>query len=246
MAEYFAEGLLTRLLGLGDEAVFGSVDGAARRARELFTFHIVPNMCPDGSVRGHLRTNAAGANLNREWCPTREYDAPTLHRSPEVFHVLAEMDRTGVDFFADIHGDEALPFNFIAGNEGIPNWSDRLQALHGAFLASYSRANSDMQAVISYPPARPNSSSLAMCSKQIGARFDCLSFTLEMPFKDCLSNPDPERGWSPQRSHQLGASMLDPILYVQPSLRAAAVGSDSFPSEDAYIRPTTNYRGVVS
>ena len=24
-------------------------------------------MNPDGSVRGNLRTNAAGANLNREW-----------------------------------------------------------------------------------------------------------------------------------------------------------------------------------
>jgi murein tripeptide amidase MpaA len=40
----------------------------------------------DGSFRGHLRTNAAGANLNREWCTTGAYEAPTLHRSPEVYH----------------------------------------------------------------------------------------------------------------------------------------------------------------
>jgi murein tripeptide amidase MpaA len=40
----------------------------------------------DGSFRGHLRTNACGANLNREWCTTGEYVAPTLERSPEVFH----------------------------------------------------------------------------------------------------------------------------------------------------------------
>ena len=34
----------------------------------------VPNMNPDGSYRGHLRTNAKGANLNREWKkPTQEY-----------------------------------------------------------------------------------------------------------------------------------------------------------------------------
>ncbi len=38
----------------------------------------VPNMNPDGSYRGHLRTNASGANLNREW------KNPTLERSPEV------------------------------------------------------------------------------------------------------------------------------------------------------------------
>ena len=35
-------------------------------------------MNPDGSYRGHLRTNACGANLNREW------KTPTLEKSPEV------------------------------------------------------------------------------------------------------------------------------------------------------------------
>lgn len=35
-------------------------------------------MNPDGSWRGHLRTNAAGANLNREWAK------PSLETSPEV------------------------------------------------------------------------------------------------------------------------------------------------------------------
>jgi murein tripeptide amidase MpaA len=26
------------------------------RLRQLYTFHVVPNMNPDGAVRGHLRT----------------------------------------------------------------------------------------------------------------------------------------------------------------------------------------------
>ena len=38
----------------------------------------MPNVNPDGSIRGHLRTNAVGANLNREW------KEPTVERSPEV------------------------------------------------------------------------------------------------------------------------------------------------------------------
>ena len=46
----------------------------------------VPNMNPDGTWRGHLRTNAAGANLNREW------DSPTPEHSPEVFYVRNKMD----------------------------------------------------------------------------------------------------------------------------------------------------------
>ncbi|HEV2866451.1 MAG TPA: M14-type cytosolic carboxypeptidase, partial [Allosphingosinicella sp.] len=52
MAEWWMEGALEKLL---DEA-----DPVTRRLREKATFHIVPNMNPDGSRRGHLRTNAVG------------------------------------------------------------------------------------------------------------------------------------------------------------------------------------------
>ncbi len=102
MSEYYAEGLLNRLLGLNTGQ---SVDGTVRDACKAYTFYIVPNMCPDGSYRGHLRTNASGQNLNREWCSsgsTQEgtfYEAPTVERSPEVYYVLKKMDETGVDVF---------------------------------------------------------------------------------------------------------------------------------------------------
>ena len=49
----------------------------------------VPNMNPDGTWRGHLRTNASGANLNREW------DQPTKERSPEVYYTRQAMDEIG-------------------------------------------------------------------------------------------------------------------------------------------------------
>jgi len=62
----------------------GARRGPARRARAQAQ---VPNMNPDGSWRGHLRTNAAGANLNREWA------APSAERSPEVLLVRNKMDQ---------------------------------------------------------------------------------------------------------------------------------------------------------
>ena len=93
MAEWFVEGLMDALL-----------DDASPVARKLLTkavFYIVPNMNPDGAVRGNLRTNAAGANLNREWM------TPTLERSPEVLCVKNKIHEVGCDMFFDIHGDEA-------------------------------------------------------------------------------------------------------------------------------------------
>ena len=85
-------------------------------------------MNPDGSRRGHLRTNAVGVNLNREW------HAPTRRESPEVLAIRNAMDATGVDFAMDVHGDEAIPANFLAGFEGIrrdriarPNCSSRFR-----------------------------------------------------------------------------------------------------------------------
>ncbi len=43
--------------------------------------------------------------------------------------------------------------------------------------------------------------------------------TLEMPFKDNADAPNPEQGWSPERSRQLGRSVLEAISAVESGLR---------------------------
>lgn len=245
MAEYYAEGLLTRLLGLDSN---GKVDDQVQKLTDLYTFCIVPLMCPDGAVRGHLRTNACGANLNREWSTKRFYEAPSLQRSPEVFSVLKKMDETGVDIFLDVHGDEELPFNFISGAEKTPKWGKRMESLHGAFVAAYQRANSDMQQKIGYPPPETAEDALKymnVATNQIANRFDCLSMTLEMPFKDCLSNTDPERGWSPERSRELGASVLSPLEYIHQYLRVDGEFWTQLTPDDAYVEPTDDYEAEL-
>ena len=145
MAEFFAEGLLHRILGIGKD---GEIDDTTKKVLDQYRIYIVPCMCPDGAVLGHLRTNSVGANLNREWATVSpDYTAPSSERSPEVHAVLQKMDETGCDFFLDVHGDEELPYVFLSGAEKTPLWdeSERLKYLHGYFVSCYQCANSDIQ-----------------------------------------------------------------------------------------------------
>jgi murein tripeptide amidase MpaA len=205
MAEWWMDGFLKRLLD--------PQDPAGSRLRSGAQLHIVPNMNPDGSVRGHLRCNAAGANLNRVW------HAPTVARSPEVHAVLAAMDHSGVDLCLDVHGDEELPYNFISGGEGIPNWSPRLADLDARFQAAYQAQDRSFQRQHGYPVDAPGEANMTMCTNAVGARFDCCAMTLEMPFKDDANHPDDQVGWSPARSATLGASVIEPLLEVLGALR---------------------------
>mmetsp|Transcript_12575 Transcript_12575/g.13471 ORF Transcript_12575/g.13471 Transcript_12575/m.13471 type:complete len:492 (+) Transcript_12575:10-1485(+) len=245
MAEFYAEGLLKRLVGYDSQ---GDTDGLVRRLLSMYTLYVVPSMNPDGAAAGHLRTNAGGANLNREWCDSvdKDYSAPSLKRSPEVYHVLEKMKETGCNVFCDIHGDEEIPYNFLA-QPCVPNWGLRLKSLHGAFLAAYCRANPDMQQDFGYEPSEfvEGDTILNIANDQIAHRFDCLSVTLEMPFKDCWSNPDAERGWSPARSRSLGASLCEPLFYIHSYLHLDEDDETffkKFPEHDQYILPTSLYR----
>ena len=53
-----------------------------------------------------------------------------------------------------------------------------------------------------------------MCTNYTAHAYDCLAMTLEMPFKDNANAPDTEFGWSPDRSADLGAAVLDAMLAV--------------------------------
>ena len=52
-----------------------------------------------------------------------------------------------------------------------------------------------------------------------GETFDCLSYTVEMPFKDDANHPDERAGWSPERSMHLGHSALDSVVVCLDTLR---------------------------
>ncbi|MDF7775111.1 M14-type cytosolic carboxypeptidase [Sphingomonas sp. AOB5] len=197
MAEWWAEGALEKLTDPDD--------ATAKLLREKTTLHVVPNMNPDGSRRGHLRTNAAGVNLNREW------HSPTPTRSPEVLAVRNAMDETGVAFAMDIHGDEAIPANFLAGYEGIPSWTDAFGEKFYEYGRRLAAATPEFQIEQGYEKSAPGTANLSMSTNQLAERFGAVSMTLEMPFKDHDPNADPEFAWSPARCKVLAAACLDTL-----------------------------------
>ena len=205
MAEWLVEGLLYSLLD--------SDNATGKALLEKANFYIVPNMNPDGSVRGHLRTNAVGTNLNREW------SNPSLEKSPEVFYVINKMQQTGVDLFYDVHGDEEIPFVFLAGSQGTPSYDDRLAHLRNKFAEVLKIASADFQTEEGYAIDAPGTANMTLATHWVAEHFDCLANTLEMPFIDNNNLPDAATGWSPERSIQLGEASLIAMLAVVDELR---------------------------
>jgi murein tripeptide amidase MpaA len=163
-------------------------------------------MNPDGSIEGNLRTNFAGVDLNRSWLN------PDKSKSPESFYIKEKMKEIGVDLFLDIHGDEDIPYAFIAGAEGNPSYNEKLANRDTAFRKAFANATDDFCIENGYDADLPGEGDLNIAANQIGELFNCLSLTIEMPFTDNKFQPDRRYGWSPKRSIALGEAVLSPIL----------------------------------
>ena len=197
-AEWWMEGAI--------ECLIDPADPVARALRKACRIHIVPNCNPDGSRRGHLRTNAVGTNLNREWAD------PTPERSPEVLAIRNRMDETGVDFAIDAHADEAIPAVFIAGFDGIPSWTQAQGDGYDRYQRILDRRTPDFQTKLGYPKAAPGRANLSMSTNQLAERFGAVAMTLEMPYKDLADFPEPEQGWSPERCKLLGRECMAALV----------------------------------
>ncbi len=205
MAGWFMEGLASRLAFDEDEIV--------ARLLETSRLFLVLCMNPDGAFAGNHRTNEAGKDLNRCWWDADEKD------SPEVLAIRKAMYEHGVDFFLDAHGDEHVPYVFVAGAEGNPHYTDRIEALEDAYSNAMLEASDDFQTEEGYPKDAPGKGDLRCAGNYVGEAFDCLSLTLEMPFKDNANAPDERVGWSPDRCRTLGATTLKAIAEMVDDLR---------------------------
>jgi murein tripeptide amidase MpaA len=198
MASWWMEGALERLLDPSD--------AAAQALRAAATVHLVPLVNVDGAARGNLRGNAAGLDLNRQW------HGPDPAKAPEVAAVLAAMDRAGVDFSLDVHGDETLPHVFVDGADvdpkSTPGQTLGIERFRQALLAE----SPAFQTKVGYPPTYAGDEAPGMCTRAVARRYGAVAATLEMPFKDSLEAPDALAGWSIAASRRLGRDTLPAVL----------------------------------
>ncbi|MNQ29478.1 Zinc carboxypeptidase [compost metagenome] len=205
MAEWFMEGVIERLQQHNDPELNKLLASA--------DLYLVPNMNPDGAFHGHLRTNAMGQDLNRAW----QSASPDI--SPEVFFVQQQMEKYGVDLFLDIHGDEEIPYVFTAGCEGNPGYTPRIAKLEEHFRSHLKHKTRDFQTTHGYTRDEPGKANMTLACNSVGEQFDCLSLTLEMPFKDNNDAPNAHTGWSGKRSMQLGKDVLSTVADMVGALR---------------------------
>jgi hypothetical protein len=183
-------------------------DPHTRKLLARCRIHVVPNCNPDGSCRGHLRTNFAGREPQPRMGRTQRDTQP----------------RSAVHPQCDGRNRRAL-------GDGRPWRRSHPRRLHGRVRRhpfSWTEAQGERYTRAS-PPASPNAPPISRpgwampfraparptspcrptsLPNALGTSHGCVSMTLEMPFKDTIDANDPEQGWSPERSKLLARECL--------------------------------------
>ena len=109
--------------------------------------------------------------------------------------------------------------DFIISGDRMPSLTDRLLQLRTRFDEALAQASPDHTTEYGYPRDGERPVQPTLCSSWVAEKFACLALTLEMPFKDHADLPEPRAGWSPERSHRLGAASLEALNAVVDDLR---------------------------
>jgi len=106
-ASFVLDGLLEMLLRPSDPR--------SKLLRRMFVFRFVPQLNPDGVVRGHYRHDSFGVNLNRVYWPKPD---ARKHPPQAALMVLARAaaKRNGLALFLDLHAHATKRGVFIYGN----------------------------------------------------------------------------------------------------------------------------------
>lgn len=168
MAEYCIDAMMRRLAN--------GEDATVKRLLEAgIALYCVPNINPDGTASGNLRANAAGIDLNRDWKQTVE------PKSIEVAGLLKAMEAEGVDFFLDLHGDEACQYVWLVQphKDLVTPKNAPLQELMESYVH-------DRYAEYGPMPEGETPVDSGMAIDYVAWKFKCPTLIVELPFKDTI------------------------------------------------------------
>lgn len=199
-ASWWMEGFIRALLARDDPRMTAFLDRVH--------LSIVPNMNPSGSRLGYHRSNECGVNLNASWAAPSPQDAAPVH------HVLERMRRTGVDFCLDVHGDEELPYAFVANVDRVHPVPPEIEAVRERFQQQLGALDAAFRPNAGRTRAHTLAAPLGFCGPQIISRFKAPALTLEMPFKTIPQPDGSRREFGVDGSIRLGRACLTALQQV--------------------------------
>mmetsp|Transcript_23731 Transcript_23731/g.49445 ORF Transcript_23731/g.49445 Transcript_23731/m.49445 type:complete len:422 (+) Transcript_23731:34-1299(+) len=221
-ASWFCEGVLSRLT---------EMSSSPSALLKNCVIIVVPNVNPDGGVRGHLRTNAKGANLNRCWGGTfhglENVAGQTNPKAVEVEAMVRGMKAMdGVDLMMDVHQDEEKPYVFISKSPlGCPSCTPEIKAMREKFESILQSRSPDFLTPgpvepVGYPVPDPGKANLSICSASVAEAFPgCLSMTMEHPYKGNVNRGGEfVEGFTIDQCRGLGKDTVDAIEEILPHL----------------------------
>ena len=97
-------------------------DARAARLRELYVFHLVPMLNPDGAFRGHYRHDTLGQNLNRHYESPDPATQPSCAAVKALLVAAAKEERLA--FYLDLHAHANKRGVFAFGNSDLAGGGD--------------------------------------------------------------------------------------------------------------------------
>jgi murein tripeptide amidase MpaA len=223
-ASWFCDGVLNKLTQLCDARAAGQ----AVPLLDQCVFVVVPNCNPDGGVRGHLRTNASGANLNRCWGGLHgltKVAGQTTPPAPEVEALIAGMKSLpSLDVMLDIHQDEEKPYVFISKTPyGCPSCTKEIRETREKFLGFLRKRSPDFETPgpvdpVGYPEPEPGKANLSICSAAVAEAFPgCISMTMEHPYKgNDNAGEVAKEGFTVKQCRDLGEATIEALGDILP------------------------------
>lgn len=114
-----------------------------------------------------------------------------------------------------MHGDEALPYCFVAGFDGVPNLRQNRTELVRRYRHSLTELSPGFQEVHGYGADAPGEANMNRAINYIAGHFGAVTMIMETPFQDNHDLPRSDvGGFSTNRCGHLTRNSLDALLKI--------------------------------